>query len=92
MAFRKGSNNTDKLLKHQMEEARELSPEELLDFPVGVKYARDGHIWLVKEAFQDGPDQHRRVVATDSGVEEVMLLSVLKKDAQAEGFSFIKEG
>lgn len=92
MAFRKGAKNTEKLMKQQMEEAKELSIQEMFNFPVGVKYARDGHIWLVKEAFKDGPDEHRRVVATDSGDEEVMLLTVLRKDAQEEDFSFIKEG
>lgn len=92
MAFRKGSKNSEKLMKQQMKEAKELSSKEMLDFPVGVKYARDGHIWLVKEAFKDGPDEHRRVVATDSGTEEVMLLSILRKDAQSEDFTFIKEG
>ncbi len=94
MAFRKGSNNTERLAKKlaeiEGEEPVQLTDQQRLDFPEGLQYARDERIWMVKEAYKDGPDDYRRVVSLDSGDEEIMLLNVLKKDATSSDFTFIK--
>ena len=89
MAFRKGADSGSRLSE---EELAGLTDEQRLNFPSGLKYARDGSIWMVVEAFKSGPDDVRRVVSTDDGVQEVMLLNVLRKDSEQGDFTFIKEG
>ena len=86
MAFRKGAGMSHRLKDEQI---IKLSQAEMLEFPPGLKFARDERLWMVTEAFEDGPDQIRRVSCLDSEADEVMLLNVLKKDAQADGFSFV---
>lgn len=91
MSFIKGSYITTKLTEAQL---AELSDSQRLEFPVGLKYKTGigvySKTWLVTESYKSGPDDYRRVHCTDSDEDEVMLLSVLKKDAKAIDFSFVK--
>lgn len=94
MSFTKKSDFSQKLSKEKL---ASLTTEERLEFPVGMKFSTGGtntfsKIWIVTESYKSGPDDYRRIHCTDSNEDEVMLLSVLKKDAQDAGFSFLKEG
>lgn len=89
MSFTKKSNFSQKLTPEQLSD---LNDSERLEFPVGQKFIRDGQEYVVTESYRSGPDDYRRVHSTESETDEVMLLNVLKKDAQNADFGFVKEG
>lgn len=93
MSFTKRSDFSQKL---SQEKLASLTEKERLEFPVGQKFAKgegfQSKTWIVTESYKSGPDDYRRVHCTDSDEDEVMLLSVLKKDARDRNFKFNKEG
>jgi len=89
MSFTKKSDFSQKLTPEQLSV---LSDTERLQFPVGQKFVRDHREYVVTESYISGPDEYRRVHSTESEADEVMLLNVLKKDAQSLGFGFVKHG
>lgn len=89
MSFIKKSNFSQKLSE---EELAKLTDAERLDFHVGQEFVRDGQEYIVTEAYKSGPDDYRRVHSIESETDEVMLLNVLKKDAQGKDFGFKKHG
>lgn len=93
MSFTKKSNFSQRLTNDQLSE---LSDKQRLEFPVGLKFNKGSgmlkKMWIVTESYKSGPDDYRRVHCMESDEDEVMLLSVLKKDASSGEFGFVKEG
>lgn len=59
------------------------------EFPKQTKFARDSRIWKVIEEIEDTTEVWRRVMA-DTGEEELVTLTTLKRDLAAGALSFIK--
>ena len=70
-----------------MGQVKETRPNS--EFPKGSQYNCDGHIWRVTEEVTDSSTEWRRVVSVDSGDDEIIPITNLKRDLEAGRITFI---